>query len=83
MMKDMKSWLLPAFTLCLACGRADTGETCDTSGDTDECVDEAICTKDSNGATICRKRCTDDSQCAATEQCNGVSATNIKSCQPK
>ena len=83
MMTRMKKWLIPTFALCLACGRADTGEACDTSGDTDECVDEAICTKDSNGATTCRKRCTDGSQCAANEHCNGVSSTNIKSCQPK
>ena len=69
--------------LCIGCGRAATGEKCDTSGDPDECVDEAICTKEDNGATTCRKRCTDDSQCAMTEKCNGVSATNIKSCQPR
>jgi hypothetical protein len=82
-MIDMKMWLVPAVVLLIACGRGDTGEACDTSGDTDECVDEAICTKESSGATTCRKRCVDDSQCAMTEQCNGVSSTNIKSCQPK
>jgi hypothetical protein len=79
----MKPWLISAFLLCVACGRADTGESCDKVGDTDECVDEAICTNESNGSQTCRKRCTEDTQCASSEQCNGVSGTNIKSCQPK
>ena len=79
----MKRWLAPVFLLFVGCGRADVGEACDASGDADECVDEAMCTKDATGSTTCRKRCTEDSQCAANEQCNGVSSTNIKSCQPK
>jgi hypothetical protein len=76
-------WVAIVFLLGIGCGRADIGETCDRSGDEDECVDEAICTKEVDGRTTCRKRCTDDSQCPTTEKCNGVSETNIKSCQPK
>jgi hypothetical protein len=76
-------WLVLTFVLFVGCGRADTGEGCDKSGDEKECVDEAICTKDATGASTCRKRCSDDSQCSSTEKCNGVSATNIKSCQPR
>jgi len=79
----MKKWLALVLVLLVGCGRGDIGESCDTSGKEDECVDEAICTKGADGATTCRRRCADDSQCASTEKCNGVSGTNIKSCQPK
>lgn len=72
--------LLVATAACS--GKSDIGESCDTAGSTDECVDGAICTNGDTGLT-CRRRCTDDSQCAATEACNGVSNTNLKSCQPK
>jgi hypothetical protein len=82
-MADMNRWLAPVFLLLAGCGRADIGEACDVSGDADECVDEAMCTKDASGSTTCRMRCTDDSQCGASEKCNGVSSTNVKSCQPK
>ena len=82
-MTSMKRWMAALFVLCTGCGRGDVGEACDKSGDPDECVDEAICTKESETSTTCRRRCTDDAQCPATEKCNGVSATNIKSCQPK
>jgi hypothetical protein len=71
--------LLGAF----ACsGEAEVGEECDTAGSTDECVGGAVCTNDSGGRR-CRRVCNDDTQCAASEACNGVSGTNIKSCQPK
>ena len=64
------------------CSEADIGEECDTPGSTDECVSGAVCTNDSGGKR-CRRVCSDDKQCASTEACNGVSGTNIKSCQPK
>ncbi len=70
-------------TLGVGCGRADIGESCNEPGRTSECVDEAICTGNPDGSATCRVRCTDDTQCSATEACNGVSGTNIKSCQPK
>jgi hypothetical protein len=82
-MTNMKLWLGAAFLLCIGCGRADLGEACDKAGDADECVDDAICTNGADDSNTCRKRCTDDAQCSATEKCNGVSATNIKSCQPR
>ena len=67
----------------LACsGEAAIGEECDTAGSTDECVNGAVCTNDLGGRR-CRLVCNDDAQCAASEACNGVSSTNIKSCQPK
>ena len=82
-MKRCFAPVVVVFILLAGCGRGDIGDSCDTSGKEDECVDEAICTKGADGATVCRKRCTEDSQCASAEKCNGVSATNIKSCQPK
>ncbi len=63
-------------------GKADLGEECDTAGSTDDCVDGTICTNDSGGLR-CRRMCNDDLQCTSLEACNGVSGTNIKSCQPK
>ena len=80
----LSSLLVLVGALGLGCA-ADIGESCDKSGDASECVDEAICTADPKGSgNTCRKRCSSDSECnAATEACNGVSGTNIKSCQPK
>lgn len=67
----------------LGCGgTAEIGGACDTAGNTDECVDGAICTNESS-SNVCRKICTEQSQCSATENCNGVSNGSTKSCQPK
>jgi len=69
----------------LACGgKAEVGEKCDTAGATTECADGAICTNDSGGGTFtCRKTCTEQAQCASGENCNGISGSSAKSCQPK
>lgn len=76
--------LAPALTiLALGCASAEIGDTCDTSGSKDECVDGAICTQISGGSNVCRKSCTADTDCESTEQCNGVSGASTKSCQPK
>jgi hypothetical protein len=71
--------------LPLGCGPNEVGEECDEVGDTDDCEDGAICTNvgDSNEEGICYWICEDHPQCAATQQCNGVSGTNLKSCQPQ
>jgi hypothetical protein len=63
-------------------GEAEIGEECDTSGSTDECTDGAVCSDDPGGRR-CRRVCKDDAECASSEECNGVSGTNIKSCQLK
>jgi hypothetical protein len=74
---------LAVLLAAVACsGKGDIGEDCDTAGSTDDCVDGAICTNDGDART-CRRRCNDDAQCAASEECNGVSGTTLKSCQPK
>ena len=61
------------------------GEECEEVGKVDgECEDNAICTKPSDtAAPVCLKQCIDQSGCAATEACNGVSGSNIKACYPK
>jgi hypothetical protein len=75
--------LLFSLLFCaIACGKADVGESCDEAGKTDECVDDAVCTNEDDGAT-CRKLCEEQTDCAAGESCNGVSNTNLKSCQPE
>lgn len=70
----------------MACGGADVGEACDTAGATDdECTENAVCgdSGDGTGALKCLKVCTDQSQCAADEECNGVSGSSIKGCRLK
>lgn len=63
---------------------SDVGDACDTRGAQDECVENAICDSTTDSAEpICLKVCTDDTQCASTEACNGVSGSNIKACKPK
>ena len=64
------------------CGHSEIGEECETAGATDECVDSAVCTNGSTGVPVCRKICTEQEDCATTENCNGISGTNMKSCQP-
>lgn len=71
-------------TLSGCASEGDIGAICDKSGDSSQCVAEALCTKDGSGAgNTCRKRCTEQANCAATEACNGVSGANLKTCQPK
>ncbi len=65
-----------------ACGGAEIGESCDEAGSTDECVDNAVCTNE-DGRASCRRICAEHTDCPADHDCNGVSGTNIKSCQPE
>jgi hypothetical protein len=71
-------WLLVA---ALGCGGAELGESCDDEGSTDECVDDAVCTNEDQGAA-CRALCDIKEDCPAGYDCNGVSSTSLKSCQP-
>jgi hypothetical protein len=78
-----RSVVLLGLLASIGCGgKADLGEECDTAGSTDDCVNGAVCTNDTGGQR-CRRICIDDTQCTSVEACNGVSGTNIKSCQPK
>ena len=65
----------------LACD-SEIGGSCDEAGSTDECVDGGICTNESGFFATCRVICFDQSQCAPGFQCNGVTNTTLKSCQP-
>lgn len=67
--------------VALGCS-ADVGASCDTPGSLDECVDGAVCTNESGGANTCRLLCADDADCPVGHNCNGLTGTQIKSCQP-
>ena len=73
---------LALFLLALGCGGADVGEECDEAGKTDECVDGAVCTNEEGDRSRCRLLCKDKVDCSDGHDCNGVSGTNLKSCQP-
>ena len=78
---------LAAVSAALAATRSRSAKTrllvdCLRSLAPDECETGAVCTNVSDALT-CRKVCTDQTQCASTENCNGVSGTSTKSCQPK
>ena len=68
-------------TLWLGCGGAELGESCDDHGSTDECVDDAVCTNEDDGAA-CRALCAEQANCPDGYTCNGISNTSQKSCQP-
>ncbi len=72
-------------TVLPACSGAEVGETCETEGAADECVEEAICGKPSDSAAEpqCLKICTADTDCAASESCNGVTGSSTKACRIK
>jgi len=84
-MKKILAFLVMASGASMVGGCAsDIGEACDTAGAEDECVEGAICEQAVSGqAPTCRATCTDDSQCASTEGCNGVEGSNLKACRPK
>ena len=79
--------LLAAMLLVLpslvACGGAKIGEACDKPGSTDPCESGAVCGKDTSGATVCLKTCTQQSDCAATQECNGIEGSSAKGCRTK
>lgn len=64
-------------------GTGELGEGCDTPGvTTDECVEGTVCSNQSDGEAVCRKLCTEQAQCGEGENCNGISGSSLKSCQP-
>jgi hypothetical protein len=72
---------LASLLLVTACGDPEVGEECDDVGSSTECEDGAICTNQ-NGESICRASCMEQEDCPRGFACNGVSGTNLKSCQP-
>ena len=88
----MKSWMLFACAMCLlalaACGsEGEIGEGCGSEGADGECVDGAVCgpTKGDDGdeALQCLVVCDAQDDCAADEDCNGISGSSIKGCRPR
>lgn len=70
--------------LTAACGgEGEVGESCDTSGSEDECVEGAICDSGDGDAAVCLALCDVQEDCAADEDCNGVSGSSLKACHPK
>lgn len=67
----------------LACGGAEIGEACDEVGSADECVDGALCTNEDGDKAACRLRCDEQEDCSSGQDCNGVSNSSAKTCQPK
>lgn len=64
------------------------GEACPTAGETDACVEGAVCTNlsGSDAETTgdenqCLPLCDDDDDCADDEGCRGISNGSLKSCQ--
>lgn len=79
------TWMaVGSLALVMACGgTAEIGGGCDTSGAIDECVEGAICTGEGADGASCRKLCVEQTDCADTENCNGINDSSQKSCQPK
>ena len=89
-MKKIALWtaLLTLFAaLSTACsGEAALGEECDEAGgEADVCEEGSICAKKGDGTEdlYCIKVCTNDDDCTADEECNGVESSNVKGCRLK
>ena len=88
MLKNVLAALvLASFSAVLpACSSAAAvGETCDTEGAVEECVDGAVCGKpdDKTPAPQCLVVCTSDADCGSGKSCNGVTGSSIKACRIK
>jgi hypothetical protein len=73
------------FLLALAACSEGTpiGDPCDNPGQTDECVDGAVCTNESSSqGNLCRALCDDQEDCPEGFQCSGITSGNLKSCKP-
>jgi hypothetical protein len=81
----MMMLLASAALLQAACGDSEIGEACETPGETDECVDGAVCIQAVSGQDpTCFKICDSDTDCnTTTESCNGVQGSNLKACRIK
>lgn len=77
-----KPLLTPVLALFLfACGGQDVGQECEGPGSEDDCVSGAICTNESS-MNVCREICEVQEDCPMPLNCNGVTGSGTKSCQP-
>jgi hypothetical protein len=67
-----------ALAMVSACASTDA---CATPGSTTECAQGFICADDILGRE-CLAICTKQSDCSSTDECTGVSSTNLKACHP-
>jgi hypothetical protein len=70
-----------ALVFFAGCGGSEIGESCDEAGSEDECVSGAICANESAG-NVCREICVVQEDCPAPLNCNGLSGSSTKACQP-
>lgn len=80
MTKPLLTSVLALFLL--ACGGQDIGQECEGAGSEDDCVSGAICTNESGDRNVCREICEVQEDCPAGLNCNGVTGSSAKSCQP-
>lgn len=68
-----------------ATGGYCTQQPCSPSGAQGGCPDDSICDAVSilAGQLACLKKCKQQSDCRADQECNGVSGSSAKACQPK
>ena len=79
---------LGSVLLFVGCGddAGAIGSSCSTPGaTTGQCSAGAVCGMhaDSDSAATCLKVCSQQSDCATSEDCNGVSGTSLKGCRAK
>ena len=85
MLKNMLAVLAFAAVLPACSSAAAVGETCETEGAVDQCVDGAGCGKPADTATEpqCLVVCTSDADCDSGKSCNGLTGSSIKACRLK
>ena len=67
------------------CG-ADVGESCETRGSLDECVEGAICADLSPSGSeffFCKRICVNDAQCFSGDVCSFIPGVGVKTCNQK
>jgi hypothetical protein len=88
-MRLLSVWLGLLCFLALACGGDDVGaigSACSESGaTTGQCAAGSVCGAhaDIDASQRCLKVCTQQSDCASGEDCNGVDGSSLKGCRLK
>lgn len=70
----------------VACGGhpgGTVGDPCDSRGSSGECDGNQVCDSIDDGSLYCLQICSDHSDCASGERCNGVSGNDLKACHPE
>ena len=74
-MHQLLATVLIASSFLVACGGAELGESCDSAGSTDECVEHAARTNEEGDSSRCRALCKEQEDCPDDHSCNGISGT--------